>query len=424
MGPTVYGLFIAFVIVMLLLVTAVFLNLSASALTSKLPVEVLDLKSGDTTFRVVSENGVEKAQVGGISSMSVIVITLLAPLVGFLYYRKKLPTWLCSLLALGICVLSVYIGLKQPVVLDGIAASVAGWVPAGLAQWVTAANLWKLLLSAYVLVAAGIPVWLLLQPRDFVNVHILYAGLVVLAVGVVGAGLHGAPMNLPMSSVGEGSHEFGMVWPVMFITIACGAISGFHSLCAGGTSSKQIISEPAARRVGYWAMLLESLLAVCVICVICIGLTPEQYHNWVHVGKQYQVVAFAVAVGKTVEMGLGFVPVALGTVFAMLILEGFIITTLDVAVRLNRYLFEELWRTLFRNPPRLLTHYWTNSGLAVVLMLWLAFNNTVQTIWKLFGTANQLLVPFQETLCRFFRAWRLRYEAYRFSSRAIWAWPV
>jgi len=390
MGKWAYTLVIAFTIIMLLLVTAVFLNLSAGALTAKLPVDILGLGRDDTTFRIVVDQGVEKAQVGGIASMSVIVITLLAPLLGLLYYRKKLPVWLCSLLALGICALSVFIGLKQPVILDGLAQTLGGWFPAW-AGWISAANLWKLLLSLYVLLAAGVPVWFMLQPRDFINVHILYFGLLLMAVGVVAAGFSGAQMQLPMSSVVEGSRRFGWMWPVMFITIACGAISGFHSLCAGGTSSKQVISEPAARRVGYWAMLLESLLAVCVICVVCLGLSPQQYHTWVHAQSQNQVAAFAYSVGKTVEMGLHFLPVSLGTVLAMLILEGFIITTLDTAVRLNRYLFEELWRTLFRNPPKILAYYWVNSALAVALMLWFANSGTVELIWKLFGTANQLL---------------------------------
>ena len=394
LGKAGFGLFIAFTIIMLLLVTATFLNLSAGALMSRPSAAKIGLAADQTLFRTAVENGEVKAQVGGISSMSIIVITMFAPLVGWLYLRRRLNVWLCSLLAVGICALSVVVGFLCPVTLDGVAGWLRGALPEGMAAFATAENVWKLLLALYTLLAAGIPVWIVLQSRDFINVHILYAGMALLIAGVVGASLRGMTMVLPASSIAEGTARLGYLWPALFITIACGAISGFHSLCAGGTSCKQVTSESGARVVGYYAMLLEGLLGVLVLCVVCMGLTPGDYLSLVHAkgaGATTQALAFGLAVGNVVHAGLRFIPVAIGTVFAMLILEGFLITTLDTAVRLNRYLFEELWGALFRNPPRLLRHYWFNSALAVALMLVFAFNSSALSLWALFATSNQLL---------------------------------
>ena len=393
-GKAVFTLFIAFTIIMLLLVTATFLNLSATALVSRLPAKDIGLSDHQTLLKTVTTpDGRILAQVGGIASSSVIVITIFAPLVGFLYLKKKVNIWVCSGLALLICAFSIYAGFLFPVMLGGPASWIASVLPASMAGAVTAENLWKLLLAAYTMIAAGIPVWLLLQSRDFINVHILYAGIVLLVVGVVIGGLTGMSMNLPMTNVAEGTAKIGFMWPALFITIACGAISGFHSLCAGGTTCKQLGSESSVRTVGYYAMLLEGLVAVLVICVVCMGHDKASYMSYAFpaAGASNPVLAFGVAVGRVMNAGLSWLPPAVGAVFAMLILEGFIITTLDAAVRFNRYLFEELWATLFQEPPKILKHYWTNSGLAVVLMLLFAFNNSVLSLWTLFASSNQLL---------------------------------
>ena len=106
--------------------------------------------------------------------------------------------------------------------------------------------------------------------------------------------------------------------------------------------------------------------------------------------KSNPILGFSLAAGNLFYKGLG-IPVALGTVFGILLVEGFVITTLDAAVRLNRYLFEELWAILFKNPPRIMQHYWFNSFLAVVLMCILAYTNAFSALWPIFGAANQLL---------------------------------
>jgi carbon starvation protein CstA len=316
---------------------------------------------------------------------------------------------------------------------------------------------WKLMISGYVLISAGLPVWLFLQSRDFINVHILYVGMVFLVVAVVSAALRGGGQvdggaAIPFNNWGEASRALGPGWPVLFVVIACGAVSGFHGLCAGGTTCKQLNNEPAARRVGYYGMLLESFLAVCVVCCLILGLSLVEYKGYCYPedAKRNAVLAFAMAVGHTAHAGLGL-PIAAGARGAMLLLEGFLVTTLDTAIRLTRYLIEEGWATLFGHydvfadaaaaqarsisgaggpelgtktamtgtgglttgrpgglepPPRttveptdglfrqflmFLKHYWVNSGIAVGLMLTLGLGNGYLVLWKIFGSANQLL---------------------------------
>lgn len=412
-----------FLVLVLALVCATFLNLSATALVSMVPSGRLGLAGSQTWFRVVGEGAGAQVVIGGIASTSVIVITVLAPLVGWLYIKKHVAVWKCSVLALVICAVSILTGLYWPVILS--------------------TNAWKLALSVYVLGAAGVPVWMFLQSRDFINVHILYVGMTVLMVALVVAGIRTGGA-LPAEAiqpldVAAGTRAMGFLWPGLFITIACGAVSGFHSLCAGGTTCKQLTSEAAVRRVGYWAMLLESLLAVCVVVVVLVGSTRAGYLGDVHpllVGSASAanpILGFAMAVGNAGAMAFG-VPVAVGALAGMVMLEGFLVTTLDTAVRLMRYLLEEVWRTLFHLPAmddgvteegvgtdglstslelaetsgpeatdparpvsplgRFLAHYWVNSGLAVGLMLWFAMSGGILALWGIFATANQLLAAF------------------------------
>ncbi|MCE5278659.1 MAG: carbon starvation CstA family protein [Planctomycetaceae bacterium] len=445
------GPFVAFVlclIVMLSLVTAIFLNLSASALTSTVEMARLGITETSLFRQVVGAQGQPAIVIGGIASTSVILITAFGPLVGWLYIKRKVRVWKCSLLAIGVCAVSIMAGLYYPVSLSP--------------------QVWQLMLAAYVLIAAGVPVWIFLQSRDFINVHILYVGMVVLvavlAVAAVG-GLHlpaggevfsagharmAAPVEMtrevPPLSISQGEALSGLpMWPMLFITIACGAVSGFHSLCAGGTTCKQLTSETASRQIGYYAMLLESFLAVCVIAVCIIGMDMKPYIADVYpkAGASNPVVVFAMAVGTTAHMALG-IPIVAGALAGMVLLEGFLVTTLDTAVRLMRYLIEEIWRAMFGHydvfalpvgagerqdwpegesgpsgaggipatpqatgsmparAPRIaagalrgffliLRHYWVNSALAVGLMLLFAMTGGANALWSIFGTANQLL---------------------------------
>ena len=374
LGDTGFGLMIAFTIVMILLVTSAFLVASATSLTSLVSLEQMKLPSDQGILKTVMKDGVAMGKIGGIASTSVIIITLFAPVIGFLNYRKNVSLRITMPLAILVCLISIIIGMKAPISLN--------------------VNNWMIVLSIYTLIAAGVPVWILLQPRDFTNVFILYFGLALLVVGTIGAGLQGVTAAAPAFNLSGGASApaLGLIWPFLFITVACGAISGFHALVAGGTVSKQVTCEPHARAIGYGGMLLETLLAVGVIIALAAGIPFDDYARIVHpaAGSSNPILAFALAMSGLMYKGL-HIPMVYGTVFGILMVEGFVATTLDTAVRINRYLFEELWSIVFKKPPAWIKSYLFNSGLSVVLMLILAFTNAFSAIWPIFGTANQLL---------------------------------
>jgi len=374
LGPKGFNLFIAFTIVMIVLVTSSFLSATSISLTSLWPLAKIGVREGETFLKTVVRDGVVMGRIGGIASTSVIFITLCSPLLGFLLYKRKLKTAFAYILAAAICVASIFLGIAVPVTL--------------------APTTWMIIISIYVLFAAGVPVWLILQPRDFINVQILYGGVGLMIVSLFSCGFQGMTVTMPRFNLAEGTLNLGFIWPMMFITIACGAISGFHCLVAGGTTGKQLAVEPDARRVGYNAMLLESLLSVCVLLALGAVMAFSDYKAIVWPAdpavRSNPILGFSLAAGRLFHEGLG-IPVALGTVFGILLVEGFVITTLDAAVRLNRYLFEELWAIVLRKVPALLKRYWFNSGLSVVLMWCLAYSNAFSALWPIFGTANQLL---------------------------------
>ena len=374
LGNTGFFLFISFTICVLLLVTSAFLGLTATALTSLLSLDVLKLDPSQTVVKTIEAGGVIKAQIGGIASTSVIIITCFAPIIGFLVYKKGINVYLASLIAIVVCIFSVFVGMEYPISI--------------------ASNTWMIILCFYTLLAAGIPVWIILQPRDFTNSFLLYAGVAALFIGSIVAGLKGVTFNAPFTNIAAGGSKLGPIWPFLFITVACGAISGFHCLVAGGTSSKQVSKESDIIKVGYGGMLLEGLLAIGVLVAVGCGLAFQDYTNIVFPtaagAKSNPILAFAAGAGGLLDIGLGIAPVY-GTIFGILLVEGFVVTTLDTAVRLNRYLFEELWQVMFTNVPKIMKTYIFNSALCVILMYLLAYNNAFLALWPAFGSSNQLL---------------------------------
>ncbi|HOP08322.1 MAG TPA: carbon starvation CstA family protein [candidate division Zixibacteria bacterium] len=372
LGPSGFTLFIIFTIMLIVLVTAAFLSLTAVSLTSLYPLDSLGLDQSQTMLRTMVKDGQTFGIIGGIASSSVIVITALAPLLGFLVTKKNLPTPVAFLFAAAICIVSIWAGFRMPLSLAPV--------------------VWMIVISIYTFFSCEAPVWLILQPRDFVNVQILYAGMIAMILGVVIGGFNGLTVNAPVSNIAVGSAKMGPVWPFLFITIACGAISGFHALVSGGTSSKQLAKESQALTVGYGGMLLESLLAVLVLVVIGSSLDFSEYIAiaWPEGASGNPILAFALSMGHLMHNTLG-ISMAFGSVMGILIVEGFLITTLDSAVRLNRYLFEELWNNLFDETPWFMKTFWFNSGLAVVLMFSIAYSGGYKAIWPVFGSTNQLL---------------------------------
>ena len=373
LGRSGFLLFIGFTIIMLLMVTSVFLTLTTTALASKYPVAFFG--AGDIGLRTVVENGVSYAVIGGIASTSVIIITLCSPLLGFLLYKRKVKVWIMALVSIFTCVVSIEIGLMFPIKMDPF--------------------IWMIILSVYTIFAAGVPVWIVLQPRDFTNSFLLYGGVLGMLSGSLILAFQGTVVEAPMFNLAMGSRQLGYVWPILFITVACGAISGFHSLVAGGTTAKQVMSEkPDSRMVAYGGMALEAFLALMVIIAIGCGLSYDQLCTIVFptdaAVKSNPVLAFALGVGGLMNRAVGL-PIVYGAVFGILMVEGFVVTTLDTAVRLNRYLFEELWGMIFKNVPKIFKSYIFNSFLCVAMMFILAYYNAFKQLWNLFGAANQLL---------------------------------
>lgn len=374
LGNTGFFLFISFTLLMLLLVTSAFLGLTATALTSTIPLDVLNLPPDQTLVKTLVVGGVVKAQIGGIASTSVIFITCCAPILGFLIYRRQIQVYLAALIAIVVCILSIAIGMKFPVSLPP--------------------TTWMVILSFYTLLAAGIPVWVILQPRDFTNSFLLYAGVIALFAAGIVAGFKGVTFTAPAWNLAQGAEKMGPVWPFLFIIVACGAISGFHCLVSGGTSSKQIMKETDVKKVGFGGMLLEGLLAIGVLVAVGCGILYQDYLNIMFPTaagvRSNPILAFAAGAGGLMNKAFG-VPPLFGIVFGILLVEGFVATTLDTAVRLNRYLFEELWQVMFKTVPRIMKSYLFNALLCVSLMYLLAYKNAFLVIWPIFGSANQLL---------------------------------
>lgn len=422
-GKGGYGLMVGLLLVSLLLVTGTFLNLSVVALTSSYPAakvgltpppeqtlrEVADRHPGvalvdyrahpwmPTTIAVktvsAAQGGVPvgeglaaapsrsytlMARIGGIASTSVLFITVCAPFLGWLIYRRNLPARYAYPLATVLCAASVLLGLRHPVIVSP--------------------ETWRAFMTFYVVAASTVPVWMLLMPRDFVNVQILYAGIGIIFVALLVTAFRSVATGAPLSAAAtearyfnyaEGVQYIGALWPLMLITVSCGAISGFHCLVATGTSAKQLANETHARRIGYNGMLLESLLAVTVLLTLYVGLAHGDYLQITHRDKN-PILAISLATGNLAHQAFGF-PVWTGTVFGILLLEGFVVTTLDVAVRLNRYLLEELWKMVFRRPPWWTMNVWFNTLLAVFGMYALSRWNVLPVLWRVFGSANQMM---------------------------------
>jgi len=375
LGNTGFFFYLAFAILLCILVSAAFVNLAAVSLTALYPIQALGLPADQTLLHTVTVNGRVLGRLGGIASTSAIAITAFAPLLGWLLYDRHLSGFVATLAATAFCGLSVWLGFLWPITLHP--------------------KVWMAIILTYSLFAGWFTVKYLLQPRDFTNVQLLYAGILAMVVGLLGSGLRGVTVDLPMTNIAqaEAVPALGWMWPILFVTIACGSVSGAHGLICGGTSCKQVASEKHLPLIGYGAMILESLLGVCVLLVLAGGLGFEEYRRmvWPTQGQGMAPVAFAVAVGNTLWKGLHLPPVY-GTVFGLVLLEGFLVTTIDTVIRLSRYLLEELWQTLFPpHLPLLLRSRLWNTFLVIAVVALLAFTNGYSVIWPIFGSANQLL---------------------------------
>jgi carbon starvation protein len=233
-------------------------------------------------------------------------------------------------------------------------------------------NVWLLVLFVYCFFASVLPVNILLQPRDYLSSFLLFFGL--------GAGYTGLIFSHPqikMPCYHNWSASEGYLWPGLFVTVACGAVSGFHALIASGTSSKQIANERHTRRIGYGAMIAEGLVAVLAIIATSILFNPKEDFGAI-LKKATPIGIFAQGYGAVTCGVLG----KHGPFIAITILNAFILTTLDTATRISRYLTEELFGIKQR---------YLSTLLIIMLSAALAFSGKWQKIWPAFGASNQLV---------------------------------
>lgn len=292
-----------------------------------------------------------------------------AILFGIMIYRIKLNLTIATLIGILMMALSIYLGIYFPIQLDK--------------------NIWQLILLAYVFVASVTPVWILLQPRDYLNSFLLYA---VLAGGLIGVFFANPEVNIPAFS-SFNLEKVGYLFPALFVTVACGAISGFHSLVGSGTTAKQLNKETDARIVGYGGMLIEGLLAVLSLVAVASMINEEFLDILKNKGA---VAAFSLGVAKFLN-AIPFLGISMetGQTFSALAVSAFALTSLDTATRLARYMFQEFFEMNIKSEEVEKNSVFQNrffaTAVTVMVGAALTFSGQSMAIWPVFGSANQLL---------------------------------
>ena len=321
-------------------------------------------------------NAVTKVAANGAVATTSILFIVEAVALGFILKYAKLNKWVNTGIAIVMLVAAVAIGLKCPVYLGR--------------------TTWHVIIFIYILIACVTPVWALLQPRDYLNSYLL---IFMIVGAVVGIFVSNPKCNL---SAFNGFNVDGQyLFPILFVTIACGAVSGFHSLVSSGTASKQIKNEKNMLPVSYGAMLMESMLAV--IALIAVASFADGEAAAQGLTTQPQIFAGAIANFLTAA-GL---PYQLVFTLINLAVSAFALTSLDSVARIGRLSFQEFFLDSDTNESNMspVTKVLTNKYFATILTLVLAFllaKVGYAEIWPLFGSANQLLSVLALVACAVF----------------------
>ena len=313
---------------------------------------------------IVADNFVSTPQAASASMFFII----LAILFGIAVYRFKIPLIPATIVGVILLFGCIYLGFLFPIVLSK--------------------QTWIILLMIYIFVASVTPVWILLQPRDYLNSYLLYAMIIGALLGIFIL-----RPEIQMEGFVGFNVEGQYLFPFLFVTVACGAISGFHSLVGSGTSSKQLYKESDAKKIGYGAMLIEGLLAIVALITVAY-ISNKQFGSLLGNGGPVNVFSEGIA---NFMMSFG-IPFTVGKTFTSLAISAFALTSLDTATRLGRFIFQEFFDTTNpdekeskkstnKNP---LTNMYISTIITVVCSGLLAVMG-YEKIWPIFGSANQLL---------------------------------
>lgn len=361
-GKTGRKLFLLFCWLFTLIVTAAFADMVSGTFNGF----VTDAATGEITKSTVN---------GAAGSISIMFIAF-AVVFGLIQKKMKFTGWKEVVLGLVCMVACFVLGISFPIV--------------------ATRETWNYVTFAYIFFAAILPMWLLMQPRDFMTTFMFIFMIAAAAIGLLVA--H-PTMNLPVYT-GFHNEKLGDMFPILFVTVACGAVSGFHSLVSSGTSSKTISNEKDMLKVGYGAMILESLLAVLALCVAGAAASAD---GTAATGTPFQI--FSAGVAGFLEMFS--IPVHIAQCIVTMCVSALALSTLDSVARIGRMSFQELfsvddmehaegWRKLF-----------CNKYFATVITLVFGYILTkvgYTNIWPLFGSANQLLSALVLiTLCVFLK---------------------
>ena len=354
MGKRAQKLFTIFALLVLILVIASFVNVVAGTFfTADASFAITTNPSGNQTTAMVS-----------------VLFILLAIVYGFVTNRAGVPVIPATIGGIIGIIVIVALGLNV-----GISMSRTAWI---------------VFIGAYIIIASLVPVWILLQPRDYLSSFLLYGMMIIAIVGIILSAITGnTTFELPAFT--GWSNKLGTLFPALFITVACGACSGFHSLIATGTSSKQLDNERSIKPISYGSMLIESALGI--ISLIAVGMVFTKYTN-----GEFGSPSAAFAGGIALMFGADTSTVY-GTIYALLTLavSVFALTSLDTGTRLSRFMFSELflkageatWKDA-KGIRKLLAHPLFGTTLMVVIGCVLG-GLSLSQIWGLFGAANQLL---------------------------------
>ncbi len=314
---------------------------------------------------------------------------------GYLIYKKGFNPTVTSIIAVLLLYVTIVAGRYMPMEMPSLFG-------------IPATGVWTILLLVYAYFASVLPVTTLLQPRDFINAYQLLIAMILLTLGIFFSSLSGA-LQMVAPTVQIHPADAPPMWPFLFITIACGAISGFHSLVSSGTSAKQVSSEKDALFVGYGSMLIEGVLAVLVIIAVSAGIGmgytvasgetvtgiqawTTHYASWVAAdGLGSKVSAFVIGAANMIE-STG-IPHEIAIVIMGVFVASFAGTTLDTATRIQRYVVSEIAAdikfNLFRN--RYLATLFVVVTAALLAFASGADGKGALTLWPLFGAVNQTL---------------------------------